>query len=97
MCIVKLEIDKHPVNVMHILYRIRGYDFLSYRSYSSASRHVGTTNMNERSSRSHAIFSLIIESRIRDQDGAVMVSHLVGLPFKLYIYLKKNITQFLSM
>ena len=42
-------------------------------------RHFGVTNMNERSSRSHTIFRVIIESRVRDADGeedAVVVSHL---------------------
>ncbi|XP_071488946.1 uncharacterized protein [Diadema antillarum] len=46
-----------------------------------ARRHVGRTNMNEHSSRSHTIFCMIIESRGRSQkghsvDGAVKVSHL---------------------
>ena len=51
-------------------------------------RHVGETNMNERSSRSHTIFRMIIESRERAMDdegnrqrgsytGAVKVSQLV--------------------
>ncbi|XP_013397459.1 kinesin-like protein KIN-7L [Lingula anatina] len=45
-------------------------------------RKIGETNMNERSSRSHTIFRMIIESRERQDDsrksvdGAVMVSHL---------------------
>ncbi|XP_066430046.1 centromere-associated protein E-like isoform X3 [Eleutherodactylus coqui] len=46
-------------------------------------RHYGETKMNDRSSRSHAIFRMIIESRERIEsgnaencDGAVMVSHL---------------------
>lgn len=42
-----------------------------------AARHVGATNMNEYSSRSHTIFRIIIESRLRDAEGAVMVSQLV--------------------
>ena len=50
----------------------------------SANRHVGATNMNEKSSRSHSIFRVIIESKERDadvtlNDGAVIVSHLVCL------------------
>ncbi|XP_048366030.1 centromere-associated protein E isoform X8 [Sphaerodactylus townsendi] len=45
------------------------------------SRHYGETKMNARSSRSHTIFRMIIESKERDSsssncDGAVMVSHL---------------------
>jgi centromeric protein E len=40
-------------------------------------RHVGETNMNEHSSRSHTIFKMIIESRERGQEfGAVSVSCL---------------------
>ncbi|XP_022235157.1 centromere-associated protein E-like, partial [Limulus polyphemus] len=42
-------------------------------------RHTGETNMNERSSRSHTIFRMIIESRMRvdeDVDEAVNVSQL---------------------
>lgn len=53
-------------------------------------RHVGETNMNERSSRSHTIFRMVIESRDRQSadegdasssrqsyTGAVRVSQLV--------------------
>ncbi|XP_037784335.1 centromere-associated protein E-like [Penaeus monodon] len=43
-------------------------------------RHVGVTNMNERSSRSHTIFRIILESRERTEgdgsDSAVVVSQL---------------------
>ncbi|KAK8384035.1 hypothetical protein O3P69_016041 [Scylla paramamosain] len=43
-------------------------------------RHTASTNMNERSSRSHTIFRLILESRERgdeaQEEGAVTVSHL---------------------
>ncbi|XP_072217998.1 uncharacterized protein [Leuresthes tenuis] len=46
-------------------------------------RHYGKTKMNERSSRSHAIFRMILESRERsdpesgdDADGAIIVSNL---------------------
>ena len=50
-------------------------------------RHYGSTSMNERSSRSHTIFKLIIESRLRldntrasieQTDDAVKVSTLVS-------------------
>nr|XP_020864053.1 LOW QUALITY PROTEIN: centromere-associated protein E [Phascolarctos cinereus] len=44
------------------------------------SRHYGKTKMNQRSSRSHTIFRMILESREKGDpsncDGAVMVSHL---------------------
>ncbi|KAG7508113.1 centromere-associated E isoform X3 [Solea senegalensis] len=46
-------------------------------------RHYGKTKMNQRSSRSHAIFRMILESRERSEpgsgenaDGAIIVSHL---------------------
>ncbi|XP_047439453.1 LOW QUALITY PROTEIN: centromere-associated protein E-like [Mugil cephalus] len=46
-------------------------------------RHYGKTKMNERSSRSHTIFRMILESRVRSDpasgenaDGAIIVSHL---------------------
>ncbi|KAL0224053.1 hypothetical protein P9112_003443 [Eukaryota sp. TZLM1-RC] len=41
-------------------------------------RHVGATRMNDRSSRSHAIFRIILESRDKspNSDGAVRISHL---------------------
>ncbi|XP_034232393.1 centromere-associated protein E isoform X2 [Thrips palmi] len=41
-------------------------------------RKIGVTNMNERSSRSHSIFRVIIESRAADSetDEAIQVSHL---------------------
>lgn len=56
-------------------------------------RHVGGTNMNERSSRSHSIFRMVIESRERTNEpvkvtsrrsfegGAVRVSCLVTFLF----------------
>ncbi|CAN8022276.1 unnamed protein product, partial [Ixodes persulcatus] len=41
-------------------------------------RHIGCTNLNARSSRSHTIFKMVIESRVRgeEEDNAVTVSHL---------------------
>ena len=46
-----------------------------------SNRHYGATNMNDRSSRSHTIFRIIMESKQRtaneEEDGsAIMVSHL---------------------
>lgn len=51
---------------------------------AEVNRHIGATKMNERSSRSHTIFRVIIESHLRtdesgksdDVDDAVMVAHL---------------------
>ena len=45
-------------------------------------RSVGETNMNDRSSRSHTIFTLTVESRLRDEeggDGTVKVASLVSV------------------
>ena len=50
-------------------------------SVFSDNRSVGETNMNDRSSRSHTIFTLTIESRLRDEeggDGTVKVASLVS-------------------
>ncbi|KAL7632927.1 UNVERIFIED_CONTAM: hypothetical protein RMT77_016754 [Armadillidium vulgare] len=52
---------------------------LAVMSDGDKRRKVGETNMNERSSRSHSIFRLIIESKERgdkDCQGAITVSHL---------------------
>ena len=35
----------------------------------SLNRHVGQTNMNEHSSRSHSVFTIIVESSVTDADG----------------------------
>lgn len=56
-------------------------DVLAYMAAGEEHRHVGATNMNERSSRSHTIFRMVIESRGRstsadDTDSAVRVSTL---------------------
>eukprot|EP00939_MAST-03C_sp_MAST-3C-sp1_P004103 g4103.t1 len=55
---------------------------LSALRFGDKQRHVGETKMNERSSRSHTIFKLTLESKERtggdenDVDGAVLVSDL---------------------
>ncbi|KAH0615891.1 hypothetical protein JD844_026494 [Phrynosoma platyrhinos] len=54
---------------------------LSWLQKGEKNRHYGETKMNERSSRSHTIFRMIIESKEKDTssssyEGAVMVSHL---------------------
>ncbi|KAK7081601.1 hypothetical protein SK128_019046 [Halocaridina rubra] len=53
---------------------------LAIMKKGNKNRHVAASNMNDRSSRSHAIFRLILESRERsegdDSDVAVTVSHL---------------------
>ena len=52
------EIVLSPEEVMSIL--IKGQEY----------RHVGGTNMNERSSRSHTIFRMVIESRERSEHSS---------------------------
>ncbi|XP_061441502.1 centromere-associated protein E isoform X2 [Rhineura floridana] len=55
---------------------------LSWLKKGEKNRHYGETKMNERSSRSHTIFRMIIESKEKTEtsssnyEGAVMVSHL---------------------
>ncbi|QQP36665.1 Centromere protein E_ 312kDa, partial [Caligus rogercresseyi] len=60
-------------------------EIMHWLCYGEQHRHVGATNMNERSSRSHTIFRLIIESTAKQDpkaedeelsDGAITVSHL---------------------
>ncbi|XP_004344350.2 cenpe protein [Capsaspora owczarzaki ATCC 30864] len=61
-------------------------EILKLMERGESSRHVGETNMNEHSSRSHTIFRMIVESRDRvsaansperlSMDGAVLVSSL---------------------
>ena len=49
---------------------------------SSENRSIGETNMNERSSRSHTLFTMTVESRLREgeeeDDGTVRVATLVS-------------------
>ena len=58
-------------------------DILACVSLGESRRHVGSTNMNERSSRSHTVLKIIIESRLMDGDDAdrscVKFSALVGI------------------
>ncbi|KAA0722652.1 E Centromere protein [Triplophysa tibetana] len=56
---------------------------LSWITKGEKNRHYGKTKMNQRSSRSHTIFRMILESRERtdlasgeNADGAIIVSHL---------------------
>lgn len=54
-------------------------DVLCLVETGQSNRKVGVTNMNDRSSRSHTVFRIIIESSTGDQDDegtAIMVSHL---------------------
>ncbi|XP_031826944.2 uncharacterized protein LOC116424546 isoform X1 [Nomia melanderi] len=62
----KEEITNSPENMMSIMKK------------GDKNRRTGTTNMNERSSRSHTIFRITIESREAggDSDGAIQVSQL---------------------
>ena len=61
-------------------------DILACVSLGESRRHVGSTNMNERSSRSHTVLKIIIESRLMDGDDAdrscVKFSALVGIATK---------------
>lgn len=59
---------------------------IRYLNDGLARRHVGATNMNEHSSRSHTICRLIIESRPLGEDGVVNVSELVSLYFPFVIF-----------
>uniref|UniRef100_A0A1I8H7S5 Kinesin-like protein n=2 Tax=Macrostomum lignano TaxID=282301 RepID=A0A1I8H7S5_9PLAT len=51
-------------------------EVLNLLSKGEAQRHIGETNMNERSSRSHTILRLAIESRCREEDGVIWNSVL---------------------
>lgn len=55
-------------------------DVMELLSRGEALRHVGETDMNKRSSRSHTIFSIIITSKPKDGgcDAAGMFGTLVG-------------------
>ena len=66
ICGVKVEVVRTPNKIMQLMKRGENI------------RRIGETNMNERSSRSHTIFRIIIESRVPNEgeDGAVQVSHL---------------------
>ncbi|RDX81147.1 Kinesin-like protein KIN-7O, partial [Mucuna pruriens] len=68
------EIVASPEQVLdfmeHILcypYQLTNF-FLMFFAFVSAHRHIGETNMNLYSSRSHTIFRMIIESRDRSED-----------------------------
>lgn len=50
-------------------------DVMKYVKKGEKNRHYGETKMNERSSRSHTIFRVIVESRDKNNE-AVMVAHL---------------------
>ncbi|XP_064390921.1 uncharacterized protein LOC135338768 isoform X2 [Halichondria panicea] len=49
---------------------------------SSKNRTFGSTNANEHSSRSHTIFKLTIESRVRDEERTIRVASLLHLKLK---------------
>ncbi|XP_014470851.1 PREDICTED: centromere-associated protein E [Dinoponera quadriceps] len=51
-------------------------NILSLMSKGNKNRKIGETNMNERSSRSHTIFRITIESREAGSDGAIQLSQL---------------------
>ena len=57
-------------------------DITAALRFGDKQRHVEETKMNERSSRSHTIFKITLESKERvsddgdEEDGAVLVAHL---------------------
>ena len=44
-------------------------DLMDVFNEGNANRHVGATNMNEHSSRSHCVFTITIESSVMGEDG----------------------------
>uniref|UniRef100_A0A8C7ELF2 Centromere-associated protein E n=1 Tax=Neovison vison TaxID=452646 RepID=A0A8C7ELF2_NEOVI len=60
---------------------------LKWITKGEKNRHYGITKMNQRSSRSHTIFRMILESREKGEpsncDGSVKVSHLVNFRFHI--------------
>ena len=51
-------------------------EILAFLNSGDLRRATGKTEMNEHSSRSHAIFRLTIESRDKDEMGRIMTSQL---------------------
>ena len=49
------------------------HDMTKVFDEGSMNRHVGATNMNEHSSRSHSVFTIIVESSVVDKDGEAHV------------------------
>lgn len=58
----------------------------SMSDFSPVNRTTGETKMNERSSRSHAVLSLAVESRLKDGDSTVKVASLVCLSLLPYTH-----------
>ena len=62
---------------------------LEYVSRGEARRHFAATSMNDRSSRSHTILKIVIESRLMDDVDSdcvkfsVLVSHDSNLPLRV--------------
>ena len=50
---------------------------MSNKRKAEANRHIGATDMNTRSSRSHVIFTMIIESRSHVIFRMIIESHLI--------------------
>lgn len=76
---LKLHEDINGQVVVDVEERVckNSQEVLEEKYKGDKSRRIGVTNMNERSSRSHTIFRIILESRTTDdEDGAVKVSHL---------------------
>ncbi|KAL6756889.1 P-loop containing nucleoside triphosphate hydrolase protein [Haematococcus lacustris] len=51
---------------------------LSLLAEGEANRHIGATKMNDTSSRSHTVFRMVVESRMRDAEGSDAAAILVS-------------------
>ncbi|XP_075213019.1 uncharacterized protein LOC142319526 [Lycorma delicatula] len=76
---LKLHEDSNGQVVVDVEERVcrSSQEVMEEKYKGDKNRRIGETNMNERSSRSHTIFRIILESRTTDdEDGAVKVSHV---------------------
>ncbi|XP_030883180.1 centromere-associated protein E [Leptonychotes weddellii] len=73
---------------------------LKWITKGEKNRHYGITKMNQRSSRSHTIFRMILESREKGEpsncEGSVKVSHLVSLETRAQAMEKDQLAQLLE-
>ncbi|OWK07004.1 hypothetical protein Celaphus_00018570, partial [Cervus elaphus hippelaphus] len=72
-----------PRAIHDIFQKIKKVNNLATFLVHAENRHYGITKMNQRSSRSHTIFRMILESREKGEpsscEGSVKVSHLVSI------------------